>query len=82
MHRLNYLLSAFACSIIVSVVVIALEQSSYALCAVIRLTISVATSTLDEAPMAYKPIESIIENIQDTVEIQKIINPIYNFKAH
>lgn len=43
---------------------------------------SVVTSTLDEAPMAYKPIESIIENIQDTVEIQKIINPIYNFKAH
>lgn len=43
---------------------------------------SVVVSTLDEAPMAYKPIESIIENIQDTVEIQKIINPIYNFKAH
>ena len=43
---------------------------------------SVVTSTLDEAPMAYKPIESIIENIQDTVEIQKIIKPIYNFKAH
>mgnify|MGYP004514427331 CR=1 FL=1 len=43
---------------------------------------SVGTSTLDEAPMAYKPIESIIENIQDTVEIKKIIKPIYNFKAH
>lgn len=43
---------------------------------------SVVTSTLDEAPMAYKSIESIIENIQDTVEIQKIIKPIYNFKAH
>ena len=43
---------------------------------------SVGISTLDEAPMAYKPIKSIIENIQDTVEIQKIIKPIYNFKSH
>lgn len=31
--------------------------------------------------MAYKPIESIIDNIKDTVEIIKIIKPIYNFKA-
>lgn len=43
---------------------------------------SVGISTLDEAPMACKPIKSIIENIQDTVEIQKIIKPIYNFKSH
>lgn len=43
---------------------------------------SVGISTLDEAPMAYKPIKSIIENIQDKVEIQKIIKPIYNFKSH
>jgi tRNA-splicing ligase RtcB len=38
-------------------------------------------STIDEAPMAYKPIESIIDNIKDTVEIISIIKPIYNFKA-
>lgn len=44
-------------------------------------TTSVDTSTLDEAPMAYKPIESIVENIKDTVEIIKILKPIYNFKA-
>jgi RNA-splicing ligase RtcB/predicted DNA-binding transcriptional regulator YafY len=44
-------------------------------------TTSVNYSTLDEAPMAYKPIEEIISNIQDTVEILKIIKPIYNFKA-
>ena len=39
-------------------------------------------NTIDEAPMVYKPIESIIENIGDTVEIVKIIKPIYNFKAN
>lgn len=44
-------------------------------------TTSVDTSTLDEAPMAYKPMETIVENIKDTVEIIKILKPIYNFKA-
>lgn len=38
-------------------------------------------STIDEAPFAYKPIEDIIDNIGDTVEIVKQIKPIYNFKA-
>lgn len=42
---------------------------------------SVVESTIDEAPFVYKPIQEIIDNIQDTVEIQKIIKPIYNFKA-
>ncbi|GAE89671.1 RNA-splicing ligase RtcB [Acetivibrio straminisolvens] len=37
--------------------------------------------TIDECPMAYKPMEEIIENIRDTVEIVDIIKPIYNFKA-
>lgn len=41
----------------------------------------VGRDTLDEAPMVYKPMESIIENIGDTVEIEKIIKPVYNFKA-
>jgi RNA-splicing ligase RtcB len=44
-------------------------------------TTSVNQSTIDESPMAYKPIDEIVENIKDTVEIQKIIKPIYNFKA-
>lgn len=44
-------------------------------------TTSVNESTLDEAPMAYKPMEEILNNVQDTVEIVKIIKPIYNFKA-
>ena len=43
---------------------------------------SVNENTLDESPMAYKPIENIIENIKDTAKINKIIKPIYNFKAH
>ena len=42
---------------------------------------SVVNETIDESPMVYKPMEEIIENIKDTVEIEKIIKPIYNFKA-
>lgn len=42
---------------------------------------SVNMSTLDESPMAYKKLEDIIDNIRPTVEIIKIIKPIYNFKA-
>ena len=38
-------------------------------------------NTIDEAPMVYKPIDEIINNICDTVEIVKIIKPIYNFKG-
>lgn len=44
-------------------------------------TTSVVQETIDEAPFVYKPMQEIINNIQDTVEIQKIIKPIYNFKA-
>ncbi|WML37811.1 RtcB family protein [Clostridium sp. OS1-26] len=44
-------------------------------------TTSVNQATIDEAPMAYKPMEEIINNIEDTVEIIKVIKPIYNFKA-
>ena len=44
-------------------------------------TTSVCENTIDEAPQAYKPMQSIIDAIGDTVEIEKIIKPIYNFKA-
>lgn len=44
-------------------------------------TTSVSIDTLDEAPFAYKPMDEIIDNIQDTVEINRVIKPIYNFKA-
>lgn len=38
-------------------------------------------STIDEAPMAYKSMSSIIQNIYPTVTVEKIIRPVYNFKA-
>lgn len=44
-------------------------------------TTSVTEETLDEAPFVYKPIQEIVDNIKDTVDIEKIIKPIYNFKA-
>lgn len=42
---------------------------------------SVLEETIDEAPFVYKSMQEIIDNIKDTVEIEKIIKPIYNFKA-
>lgn len=44
-------------------------------------TTSVNENTIDEAPFVYKPMQEIIDNISDTVDIIKIIKPIYNFKA-
>lgn len=44
-------------------------------------TTSVNKGTLDECPMAYKGMEEIVANIADTAEIDKIIRPVYNFKA-
>lgn len=45
-------------------------------------TTSISKDTLDEAPFVYKPMEEILENIQDTVEVLQIIKPVYNFKAN
>lgn len=42
---------------------------------------TVNRDTIDECPLAYKPIEDIIKNIYDTVDIMETIKPIYNFKA-
>jgi tRNA-splicing ligase RtcB (3'-phosphate/5'-hydroxy nucleic acid ligase) len=44
-------------------------------------TSTVNQSTLDEAPMVYKSMDDIVNNIGDTVEILKVIKPVYNFKA-
>ena len=44
-------------------------------------TTSVCWETIDESPQAYKPMQEIVDCIQDTVKIEKIIKPIYNFKA-
>ena len=44
-------------------------------------TTSVNSDTLDEAPMAYKSLEDIIDVIRESVDVIEIIKPIYNFKA-
>ena len=42
---------------------------------------SVNDFTRDESPMVYKPANEIIANIGDTVRIDAIIRPVFNFKA-
>lgn len=44
-------------------------------------TTSVCADTVDEAPMVYKPMDEIIANIGDSVDVLEIIKPVYNFKA-
>ena len=44
-------------------------------------TTSVCVSTIDEAPMAYKSADEILENIKENAEVISVIKPIYNFKA-
>lgn len=44
-------------------------------------TTSVNKDTIDECPLAYKPITDIINNIGDTADIIGRLYPIYNFKA-
>lgn len=44
-------------------------------------TTSVSEETLDEAPMAYKPMQEIVDQIGETADIQKHVIPVYNFKA-
>ncbi|MBR2809221.1 MAG: RtcB family protein [Erysipelotrichaceae bacterium] len=42
---------------------------------------TVNKNTLDESPMAYKDMKDIVDNIDPTADIIKIIKPVYNFKA-
>ncbi len=42
---------------------------------------TVSKDTIDEAPMAYKSSSEIIELVRDTINIEKIIKPVYNYKA-
>ena len=44
-------------------------------------TTSVNESTIDEAPMAYKSLEDIIDVIRESVDIIEVMKPVYNFKA-
>ena len=44
-------------------------------------TTSINERTLDEAPMAYKSLDDIIDIVEDSVDVIEIMKPIYNFKA-
>ena len=44
-------------------------------------TTSVNESTLDEAPVAYKSLEDIIDAVRESVDVIDVLKPIYNFKA-
>ena len=42
---------------------------------------SVSRETLDESPMAYKPMEAILSQIAPTAQVLERIRPVYSFKA-
>ena len=42
---------------------------------------SIGYDTLDESPMAYKPMDAILSQIAPAVEVIERIRPVYNFKA-
>lgn len=44
-------------------------------------TTSVSTSTIDEAPMAYKPVEAILNNIIELGDVVTTLKTVYNLKA-
>ncbi len=44
-------------------------------------TTSVSKKTLDETPKAYKSAKQLLADVEDTMEIQEIIKPLYNFKG-
>lgn len=44
-------------------------------------TTSVNVDTIDESPFVYKPMEEIIENTKDSIEVLEVIKPLYNYKA-
>lgn len=43
---------------------------------------SVCRKTLDEAPQAYKSLDSIVDSIDETVEIIDLLKPLFNYKDH
>lgn len=44
-------------------------------------TTTATEETIDEAPDAYKDMNLIMENIRETVDVNTLIKPFYNFKA-
>ena len=58
-----------------------LSMEEYAASMTDVYTTSVSEATLDEAPMAYKSLDDIIDVIKESVEIMEVMKPVYNFKA-
>lgn len=58
-----------------------LSMEEYAASMTDVYTTSVLEATLDEAPMAYKSLDDIIDVIKESVEIMEVMKPVYNFKA-
>ena len=44
-------------------------------------TTSVNEHTLDEAPMAYKSLDDILDIVRASVDVVEVLRPVYNFKA-
>jgi RNA-splicing ligase RtcB len=44
-------------------------------------TSSISQDTLDESPEAYKPMEELLGQIGETVQVESHLRPLYNFKA-
>ncbi len=44
-------------------------------------SICINKDTLDESPFAYRSIEDMLKVVGDTVAVDKVIRPVYNFKA-
>lgn len=42
---------------------------------------TVTEETKDESPMVYKPMEEIVANVRETVDIVNVIKPVFNYKA-
>ncbi|MGN0415207.1 MAG: RtcB family protein [Agathobacter sp.] len=41
----------------------------------------ISKNTLDEAPFAYRGMEEMLDVVGETVKVEKILHPLYNFKA-
>lgn len=57
---------------------ISLEEFKQAMKGIYSTTVN--EDTIDEAPFVYKPINEIVENTKDTIQIVNIIKPVYNYK--
>lgn len=44
-------------------------------------TSCIGEDTLDESPFAYRKAEDILSAVQETVQVEKILKPVYNFKG-